>query len=641
MKSKLLLYFVIAAVVVAAVPALSQLLWHARLFAGRAPFPLDLEWMEGGMLIQSRRFIHGQGIYVQPSLDFIPFLYTPLYQGLVGLLSLVFPLGYLLGRLVSILAFSASLFVIGRLAMGQGQSRGQKATGVVVGLIGAAVVAASFAFTGAFYDLVRSDSLLLCFEAFTLWLCYRGEGWKSAAAAGLLIALGFFTKQTASILGLGLGVGLLLVRFRRGVVYGLVAAAVLVAGILLLVKTSDGWFWTYIFKLHQSHPFRKDAAFQWAPKLTLQHLWPVFAALGISTMGLALGRRLRRPDILLWSAAVAGEVSAIVGFGTMWAFANAYIPAVFFAALAAAVLSARLVAASIETKKWGTSLFATAAVLSLGYQSLRIDKPKRADAVPSAQDRVSADRLLTVLKDLPGPLFIPFHTYYGVLAGKQPYAHRMGVRDVEGVLGRPKGLDEALATQSFQSIVLDWKSQPGEWPFVEAKYHVVREFREGTDSVRMFAGAQTSPRQLWIPNASPPPRSPDAILLFDFERGDYLGFTATGTAMGPAPAPAPRGMFGRFVVDSTRFGIAATGTLRSTPFPIDKPKLQFYASGPRDPAIHVRLFADGVEVKSYSPSGALEKVEWDVMGIEGKAGEFQIEDSSATGGIILDEVILY
>ena len=41
----------VAAILVAALPALVQLVWHARLFAGRATFPLDLEWMEGGVLL--------------------------------------------------------------------------------------------------------------------------------------------------------------------------------------------------------------------------------------------------------------------------------------------------------------------------------------------------------------------------------------------------------------------------------------------------------------------------------------------------------------------------------------------------------------------------------------------------------------
>ena len=65
----------------------------------------------------------------------------------------------------------------------------------------------------------RADSLLLALEALSLWLILRGDTWKSAALAGLAIALAFFSKQTASIIGVGLGLGLLVVNWRRGLVY--------------------------------------------------------------------------------------------------------------------------------------------------------------------------------------------------------------------------------------------------------------------------------------------------------------------------------------------------------------------------------------------------------------------------------------
>jgi hypothetical protein len=69
---------------------------------------------------------------------------------------------------------------------------------------------------------------------------------EASAAAGLVSAAAFFSKQTASIIGVGLGVGLLIANRRRGLVYGAAAAAALAAAVGLLVKSSDGWFWTYL-----------------------------------------------------------------------------------------------------------------------------------------------------------------------------------------------------------------------------------------------------------------------------------------------------------------------------------------------------------------------------------------------------------
>ena len=660
LRSNILPGLLLFAVVAGAIPALVQIVWHARLFAGRAGFPLDLEWMEGGVLIHAQRIAHGQGIYVAPSVDFIPFLYTPLYPALLALLSFVAPLGYLMGRLVSIVAFVVALAMIAITAFGEGAARGRQVLALLIGLCGAGAVAASFAFTGYFYDLVRSDSLLLALEALAVWLAYRGQSWKSAAAAGALIALGFFTKQTATIVGIGIGVGLLVANFKRGLAYGGVAAAVLAGGVGLLVKTSHGWFWTYIFKLHQSHAFRRDAVSDVAWPFTHQFCWPLFAALGFATLGLALSRRLRRGDAVLWAVAIAGEVAALIGFATQWADSNAFIPAIFFPAFAAAVLVARLCDVALSGRKWGALIVAAASAALLGGQSLHTATPTPvrghasspilrgwpslgkalptlASAVPSAQDRVAAARLLAELRGLPSPLFIPFHTYYAVLAGKQPFVHRMGVHDVEAALGRAKGLDQSIADRRFAAIVLDWKSYPGEWPNLDHRYHVIHEFREGVDSVRMFAGAQTSPRQLLLPNVDPPPLAPGGRRLFDFETGTFAGFSVEGSAFGPGPAPAPPGMYGRFAADSGQNGPAAHGVLRSQPWVLEAAHLRFALAGPLDPGLQVSLREQDTILATATPSGQPRWVEWNTSEWVGKTVTLVLEDDSSGAAMVADE----
>jgi hypothetical protein len=650
----------VVAVVLGAIPALTQLVWHARLFAGRATFPLDLEWMEGGMLIHAQRIAQGPGIYVAPTVDFIPFLYTPLYSGLLALLSFVAPLGYLMGRLLSIAAFAVAVAMIAAASIGEGTSRDRKLLALLMGVAGAGAVAASFAFTGYFYDLVRSDSLLLALEGVAVWLAYRGQGWKSAAVAGALIALGFFTKQTATVVGVGIGVGLLIANVKRGLVYGGVAALVLAAGVGLLVKTSHGWFWTYIFKLHQSHAFRWDAVGDVAWPFTHQFCWPMFAALGLATLGLALSRRLRRADAVLLTVAVAGEGAAMVGFATQWADSNAFIPAVFFPAFAAAVLVARLCDVALTGRKWGALMVAAASAALLGGQSLHTAAPTPArgharspilrgwpslgkalptlaSAVPSAQDRVAATRLLAELRALPSPLFIPFHTYYAVLVGKQPFVHRMGVHDVEAALGRAKGLDQSIADGRFAAIVLDWKSYPGEWPNLDRRYHVVHEFREGVDSVRMFAGAQTSPRHLLLPNLEPPPLPPGGRRLFDFESGTFAGFSVEGAAFGPGPAPAPLGMYGRFAADSGQTDAAAHGVLRSQPFVIEAAHLRFALAGPADPGLQVSLRDQDRVLATATPSGQPRWVDWNTSEWVGKTVTLELEDDSTGAALVADE----
>jgi hypothetical protein len=47
----------------------------------RVAYPYEFESMEGSMVDHVRRLFAGQPLYVGPSLEFVPFIYTPLFYG--------------------------------------------------------------------------------------------------------------------------------------------------------------------------------------------------------------------------------------------------------------------------------------------------------------------------------------------------------------------------------------------------------------------------------------------------------------------------------------------------------------------------------------------------------------------------------
>ena len=615
---------------------------HFFIFVARAPFPLDLEWMEGGMLLHAARLGAGKTVYPPPSLEFVPYLYTPLYPAVLGALSKVFPLGYLLGRTVSILAFAGSLgaMIVAASREAPAPRSAGTALAVALGLGGAGAVAAAYVFTGTFYDIVRADSLLLLLSAWALVLAFLGRGLRSALLAGALIALAFFAKQTASLLGIGLGLGLLLANWRRGLAYGLAAAAVLAAGLGWLALRSDGWFWTYIFELHQSHGFSPHLAFVETPLRLLRFLAPVLIALVVACGGLLLGRDLRRADAVHLVLALAGFLASCVGFGTQWAFDNAFIPAVFFPTFSAVVLSARLAIRGLVQPKTGAAAFVALAGVALGLGALRPGLPDLGKWVPGPNDYAAAERFLAHLRTLPGPLFIPFHPYYAVLMGQPPHLHRMGVLDVAASLGRPQGLDQAIAEQRFSHVVLDWKSQPWEWPGLEERYHDVHRFTDGVDAVRAFSGAETSPRRLLARTTSPPELPPGGRRLFDFEAG-YAGFSPEGEAFAGGPAASQEGLLGRRAADSRGVGPGKTGRLVSSPFLLERPTFGFVLAGPPDPDLRVVLLVGNEVVRSASPTGKTARVTWDVSAWKGQPGTLVVQDHSEKAGLAIDDVTVY
>jgi hypothetical protein len=630
---------------------------HFSLFLARAGFALDLEWMEGGLLLHAARYAAGQNIYVPPSVEFIPYLYTPLYPALLALLSKIVPLGYLLGRAVSIASFAAALALLLVAAwraaapsapLGSATGRWPawlppaRAAGLAVGLGAAGAVAASFTATAGFYDLVRADSLLLALAAAALLVALGGQGYRSAVAAGVLIALAFFTKQTASLVGVSLGVGLLVAHWRRGVVYGMAAALVVGSGLLALHLTSDGWFWTYVFKLHQSHEFYPRRAYIETPLHLFKMAGPLYLAWLMAGIALHRAGGLRRTDAVHVAVALGGFVSGCVGFGTQWAADNAFIPAIYFPAFSVAVWGARLAALGLQQLPGTAALAGVAGIigLALGLQAVRTALPDSRRLAPRAGDRAAAQRFLERVRALEGPLFIPFHPYYSVLAGHPPHLHRMGVWDVGRMFGSPAGLDQALASGRYAHVILDYKSQPWEWPALAGRYHDIHQFTEGVDAVRAFSGAETSPRRLLARTVPPPPLPAGGARLHDFESG-WAGFTPSGEAWGVEPAPALTGLYGRAAADSRRFGPQATGTLRSPPIVVSAPRLRFTLVGDRDPALRV-LLVDGAETShNVSPGGGAQTVEWDVSGLRGRTVTLVLEDRSALGGLAVDEIVSF
>ena len=103
----------------------------------RLAYPYDLEWMEGGMLCHALRLLEGKPIYGPPSVDFVPFLYTPLYPVVVAGLAKLFGLSYALGRLVSLAGFFAAMVLGYVFARREGGSR-------AAALAAMAIVAAAF-----------------------------------------------------------------------------------------------------------------------------------------------------------------------------------------------------------------------------------------------------------------------------------------------------------------------------------------------------------------------------------------------------------------------------------------------------------------------------------------------------------------
>jgi hypothetical protein len=482
------------------------LLW---VFARRFAFPYDLEWMEGGMLTHALRLANGQPIYAPPSVDFIPYLYTPGYPAVVFALGKIFGIGYKLGRFVSLLGFF-TVVVLGYIyARREGGSRAAAACAI-------AIIFGAWVPTGTFYDLARPDSLFMGLVTAALMVgWWKRHSWTGGVAAALLMVAAFFVKQTAALFMPALGLALLLAVPRTAIVYGVTLAVVGLPSLWLANHASDGWFWTYTSVLHRKHDFFPARAFLGTPGRLLLMLGP-----SVLLVPWAIARR-RTPGLVYATfIAIAGIVAACTSFGTQWAFTNAFMPGVMLPAIAIGVAAGRLLddsreapprlrpavvyallALSILTSPGGLLPLA-GRILPESWQVDALKKPTGYDPrifLPTERDRTAGDALIARMRATDGEILIPFHPFYAHLAGKRTYLHRMGVLDVgRAGMGAPRGLAEAIASHQFALVIMDDKVEGNwqTWPGLLSSYRIAGT----TVGPRVVSGATTEPRFLLVPN---------------------------------------------------------------------------------------------------------------------------------------------
>ena len=494
--------------------AFGALFW---MFARRVGYPYDLEWMEGTMLLHAHRLREGQPLYAPPSLAFVAFAYPPLQPALVAAVSLVFGLDYATGRALSIVGYLAAVAAAYAFLREAGVPR-------TLALGGMAISAAAFAPTGAWYDLVRIDSVWLGLVTLGLWAAWRARASTPAAViAGVLLAASLLAKQTAApFIGVAV-LCLFLAHRRRAVILGLTTGLVAVIAILLLQRATGGWFWRYVFGLHQRHDFDPWLGYGLAPLRVVLLLGPALLlvplALAARRTGPELPHRAEYDGPLLAVLAVfaAAMVATIRGAGPPWGYANAFIPAIFFGGVLLALAAARvhrrhtstlapaLLALSVATAPGGFVWAADHVWPSAGF-ALPLGYDPRA-LVPTAADRREGDALVARLRATPGAVFVPFHPFYALRAGKTPTLHAQNLADINAIpdLGTPRDLIEAIRARAFDLIVLDVEAEGpaaeaeavGQFPRLAGNYEV----KERIDGPRVVSGAPVRPRLLLEPKA--------------------------------------------------------------------------------------------------------------------------------------------
>lgn len=407
----------------------------------RVVYPYELEWLEGGALVQVQRILHGQPLYARPTLDYVAFFYPPLYYYTAAALAQVTGFSFLPLRLVSLLASVGSTVIVARLV--------QRATGQHhAGFTAVGLLTATYGLALGYYDLARVDALMTLFVLGGFLVAGRTRGGDLLAAG--CFALAVFTKQGAVLAVVPYCLSRLGTD-RWHATWLLAPMGILVgAGTLLLDHLYGGW---YLFYTRDLVGF---GGARWGYMLTYVPF--MGAVFGFSLARVWVARRSLPLPLLAQASGLIGV--ALVGKLHMGGAENVMLPG--YAGLAL------LFGAAIGLRQvpLGWLMHTIQMGLLLAYTLV-------APLVPTAEHADGTHALVARLQAIPGDVYTPTSPTLAILAGKTPTSHLCAMQEVQGYFGGgdaatwqrlQRELHAALRERRFAVILLPqdmWDEERG------------------------------------------------------------------------------------------------------------------------------------------------------------------------------------
>jgi hypothetical protein len=209
-------------------------------------FPYEAHWMEGAMLGEISWILHGNHLYLPPNIYHVPSIYQPLYYFITSAITSITGLNFVTARLTSLIATSATLIIIYYVVRCE---TGKTFLGIsAIGLYLAAFAKTEFGFLAARIDPLLT--LLILGGAITI---YYARTYRGLFIGAFLFSLSFFTKQSALVFIPFISLYLLLIHgWKKSLSFTAFFTIITFAGILALNTYYNGWYLFYTFDIPRS-----------------------------------------------------------------------------------------------------------------------------------------------------------------------------------------------------------------------------------------------------------------------------------------------------------------------------------------------------------------------------------------------------
>jgi 4-amino-4-deoxy-L-arabinose transferase-like glycosyltransferase len=433
--------------------AVSSLVIYLWVAISRMQYPFELEWIEGGMTQQVQRLVNGQSIYVAPSIDFVPFLYPPVYFYLSAAVSSLLGSGMFPLRLVSFVASLISFMTIFLIVRDETKNWW-------VALLSTGLFAASFRVTGAWLDIARVDSLFLAFLLLVVYFVKGRMSLVTSFLAGIFAAAAFLTKQSAFIVCLPILLFLLWRNWKFALLFLAIEILVIGTTTLVLEVSSGGWYSYYVFGLlsQQTQWLLGEFFTFWKDDLLVHIPFAILFTLFF------LGTKLKqdRQSMFQWLSILTGALACsfitrvkIGGYDNVLLTTYAVLSILFGLGLSEFITYINQLH-EIHIKKLEIMIQIACLIqfVILMYNPFT--------QIPTKADLDAGNNFVQFLSNVDGEVYLPDHGYLLTLAGRKTYAHHSAIWDVLRTSQQNPvkamlldDLDTAIRQQVFDMIILD------------------------------------------------------------------------------------------------------------------------------------------------------------------------------------------
>jgi 4-amino-4-deoxy-L-arabinose transferase-like glycosyltransferase len=437
----------------------------------RIRYPFELEWVESGMLNSVRRITQGQKLYVAPSIDFVPFLYAPLFFYVAAAFTKFTGVSYVAMRLVSALATLGCCVLIYAFVFTETRRR-------LAAIAGAGLFLACYPLVEGFYDIGRTDSLFVFFMLLALFFSRRGH----PVLAALAWVLCFQTKQTL----LPVAIVLLCVDWQRPrrILMGLGTFVLALSGsIAWMNHATHGWYSLYLFHVAGTFPRIWREALLFFPNDVLAPMGVAFL-LGLAAWALT-GVRLRSPVASFYAIVTVVLYGAIEYVSLRAGAMGAFMPVYAWTAILFGVALHRLLA-HLEQSDGPRAAVAATVVLAAAATQLAMFLYNPGRFIPPPAVLQARQRFIDQVRAIPGDVYIVDHNYDAVMAGKQPHAEEQSVGTAMDMPGKAFAanmrteFDNALRSHRYSAVIVDGSLLSDPYHFHDAyPYALSAEGEEG------------------------------------------------------------------------------------------------------------------------------------------------------------------